>query len=773
MAKEPEQTKFIQRDFSGGLNTNSIIAEHELQICTNVDLSDFGKVKPNYQDTLLLSQAGITAIDVVDDYVYYLVDDQLSRIRNGITGLIGTIGKGVFTAEKWEDLHLIKASDKLYKVIDGSLSQLGVDKPATGPSLSLEARNSKQIDDMEDHTTWVVSAGDAKADDAVNFKEGTKSMKVTPAVANQIAYVTKTIATDLSRYSDGTESDDEDLISLDIYIDPLSKFTYLQIVFDINTGDFKNDMYIKTVPIIPNSFNLLNEDIPQTYVDPAGGINWDEAFRQWDDDFAPEDRSEFNKSFLGGTFTSDIITTKQTSKKISNDLGQPSWSTIRVRKSAFQRIGSDLNKDWSNIVAVKIVILANATACAVSIDDLKMIGGGKLEKEKYRLSYSYVARYNFDDGSVYEEESKLSPEIEIQGDERQNIVVSNIVDSTDSQVTHKRVYIRGGGLQLRHRAGEIAQGVTTVTTDKPEDELVAEVREDVRKNGLPPTNPDIVAIVSSKLFVSKDKTVFWSRTDIPSAFIDNENVVYPNTLRAMYEKGSNLAVLMNTQDVIYVNPGFSAVEGGYNHYSEVPQGCIAKRSGARSFHLAEEGIIHFLQLTPQIISDKIRSELAERSNRTEAIGAYLRGSYFLCFPDDSIMYEYERRHDRYIKHDTITDIAVGDDGIIYVLKSDGIYSFQTDTTKRKSFTIQSPEIVLPDDVAFSNIVIDGDFGDDAVTVEYHINGSNKTSKTFTTSGRDKKYFPISQEAGYRVSVKISRTTETTYTDTAIYGAWVQ
>jgi hypothetical protein len=71
------------------------------------------------------------------------------------------------------------------------------------------------------------------------------------------------------------------------------------------------------------------------------------------------------------------------------------------------------------------------------------------------------------------------------------------------------------------------------------------------------------------------------------------------------------------------------------------------------------------------------------------------------------------------------------------------------------------------------LYIDGDFGTDSVTVDYYIKDTIKNSRTFTTDGREKKLFPITQEPGYRFSVRISRAAETEYTDTAIYGVYIQ
>ena len=775
-----DETKFAQQDFSGGFNSNPQISQNELQLCVNLDLQDFGKFKPTFQDTLIKSIINVTNIQVVDGYVYYLVGNTLTRIKSGATSTLGAIGSGTFFVEKFGDIHIIIASDKVYKVIFDSsnvlsLTALGTAAPSVAPTVALATQKSLQIDDFEDHTSWAAS-GVAKADDAVNIKEGTNSMKLTPSTASTIEYVTKTNVIDLTAYADTTASEDDDLISLWLYVSDLSKYSYTQVVFDINTGDFANDMFIKTIPIINSNFNSEeNEDFPDSFVDPLkDNIGWDDVFTTWNDSFSSNARSEFDKNYLGQTATSRLLHTKQTKKKVGSNLGQAAWTNIKIRKSEFLRIGDDATKGWADVAAVKIVTFALATGIDISIDDLKMIGGGKLEAPKYKMSYSYVSKYTLFDGTAYEEESQLSPEAEITNAERQNIDVSVLSDSADTQVTHKRIYIRGGGLLLRHQAGEIETGTTTFSTSKDEPELVIEPLEDSRKNGLAPTSPVHGVLANGKLFIAKGKNLHFARTLLPFAFIDSDFITFPYDIKAVYKKGPNVAVLMENEETIYVNPGFTAVEGGYLFDSQNPQGCLSTRSASDGYHLSHEGIVFYRSQEPAVISGRIRQDLLAHSEayRAAAIGAYLKGRYYLCIPGASVMYEFDSVNNRFVKHSDIIDVAAKDGNTVYVLKSDGIYSFETDETKRKDFTYRSPELVQPDDSTFHNLVIDGDLGD-GVTIEYFLNDVSTTSIDKTTSGRQRKPIPVAQTPGSRISAKLSTSAETSDTDMAIYGVFLQ
>ena len=60
---------------------------------------------------------GVTNIQEIDGWVYYLVGTALSRVKGEVTEDLGTIGDGTFFVEKFGDIHIIIASDKVYKII--------------------------------------------------------------------------------------------------------------------------------------------------------------------------------------------------------------------------------------------------------------------------------------------------------------------------------------------------------------------------------------------------------------------------------------------------------------------------------------------------------------------------------------------------------------------------------------------------------------------------------------------------------------------------------
>ena len=766
------ESRHGQIDFSGGLNVNPRTALHELQEATDISLDDFGVVRPEKSDTQIIEATSVTCVRVIDGQIYHLVGTTL--YKNEIE--LGTIGAGTFYVAKQGEIHFIIASDKVYKVIGTDLSQLGIAAPASAPTLAAVAQSSLQVEAFESAATFAAS-GCVLSDDAVNNKEGTNAMKIAISAASSLATASKAVVADLTEYADGTVSEDEDLISLWVYVNDASKLDYIMIMFDINTGDFQNDHFRKIIPVMPSSFDSsINEDLPISYLDPIQDtISWDEQYQNWDEQFEAHIRSEFDTDS-----SSDLISRakrkvkKQLLDSIQSKINSSaaSFTQIKIRKNTFLRFGSTSNKGWDTVAAIRIAAMANEPACEVSVDDLKLIGGGALTGYKYKVSYSYVSKFTLSNGNSYEEESALSDETDIFNLAQQNMSVSAIADSSDSQVTHKRIYIRGNNLTLRHRAGEIAASATAFTIDDKEEELVVLPVEDNRKNGVPPTSPVHGIYLNGRLFLVKSNRVFWSKSYIPGAFESDASIDMAHDVKALAEKGSNLLITMKDFEAIYLNPGFGSLEGGYLHYVKNPQGCVSTSSMARGYYASFEGICNLLGPEPRIISGRIRSELLS-FDLSDSVGAYLRGSYFLYVPAASAMYEFDSINNRFLKHGGVTFVSAGDNGLLYVVKSDGIYTHGTNESSRKAFSVKFSELVIDKDQQFRHVVLDTHLGTAGATVEYYLNGKSKTSTNKTSNERKLIHLPVTQEAGSRVNIKVSSASAITDTDFGIYGVFLK
>ena len=740
-----EETKFSQVDFSGGLNSNARIAENYLQEATNVDVQDFGVLRPALADTLIKTVANVLCVQVLDGQIYYLVGTTLSRVESDGTGTValGTIGGSYFTAQKWGGIHIIIATDAVYKVVEDSIYNLGVTAPAAAPTV-VEANSTSATTDYE-NKSFDVNSEDATPACLFFKPDGTKMYFMGFTNKSVFQYSLSTAwDVDTANYDSKSFSvNGEETSPYGLFFKPDG--TKMYIVGQTNDTVFQYSLStawdVDTASYDSKSFSVNSEDATPL------------------DIFFKSDGTKMY--FIGST--NDTVFQYSLSTAWDVDTASYDSKSFSVSGEDTFQFGLFFKSDGTKMYFMGS---NNDTVFQYSLSAAWDIYVGALTGT-FNVSYSYVAKLTLADGSAYEEESGLSDEVEITVDSK-DISVSVIADSGDSQVTHKRVYIRGEGLVSRYRSGEIATGVTIHTIDQTESALVLLSIEDSENNYRPPLTPIHGAVFNGQLFVAAGRNVYWSRTLILSAFPTDNYAELPYDVKAIYAAGSNLAILMTDNEVIYINPGYSATAGGYLHYPKNPQGCISTRSAARGYHASDEGMTFFEGSEPVIFTQAIRSELIALSGRSSTIGAYLRGRFYFCIPAESVMYEYEFKTARFLKYDGIIDVCAGDDGELYIVKTGGIYSFGTATT-RKAFAYRTPEVFLPEDVAFDRIAIEADFGTDEATIEFYVNDTVATTVTRTTSGRQMVYVPVSRKGGSAVSARISSASAISYTNFSVYG----
>src|SRR5260370_34017368 len=129
------------------------------------------------------------------------------------------------------------------------------------------------------------------------------SLRSTPAALAPLWFINSTVGypKDLSRYPNGDISLPTDLICLWVSCDVPAKTVWFWIMFDVSDGTFKTDYYLAVIQIVTSTNN------PK-----AAGANA----------LIPVDKDR--------------------------------WTQLTLAKSEFQRIGTKLNLDWSNVVAVRI-----------------------------------------------------------------------------------------------------------------------------------------------------------------------------------------------------------------------------------------------------------------------------------------------------------------------------------------------------------------------------------------------------------------------------------
>jgi hypothetical protein len=771
--------KYAQTDFSGGLNTHPLQAPNELQVCTNLDLEDMGAARPAYTDKLLVSKSSVDSVWQLDDYLYYNSGTTLFRAEKDGSNetSLGTIGAGTFKATKDQEIVIIQASNKFYKVIGTTLEPLGVAAPASG-TFSL-ARDPSPLLAV---TIKSCAAGDAftvsnctVANDAVNFATGANSKAFTIATPGLLSTAKDTtLSLNLTSFA-AAGSTDDDLITFWVFVTAVDGLDYIKLIFEL--GDDQNT-YSKIVPVTPFAVQAdTDEDNASTFADyDRDKIDWDEEYTNWSQQFDPNTRAEFDKFYVSKSDTLGPITTERKFRKRIPGIEQQ-WVQIKIPKSEFVRNGDDTTAGWSTVSSVTLQFVTTIPNVVVNIDTIQLEGGGELDRDRYKVSFAYVDQTTLSDGSVYEEVSQLSEEVELTGVFRNNIQITTVAPETvPSNADIKRFYIRGGGLLLRHEIGDVdasLSGSVVLTTTDNEEALAINPLEDSNKNGIAPLEATDSLIHGGRLYVLKDKTLSWSRPLKLSAFRPNDNLLLPDTGVGLMSRGANVVVLTSKGEVIYVNPGATAADGGYLHYPDNPHGCVAPLSANEGYYASYEGVNFFTGGSPVVMSDRIRQDYLALTGRASFVAGFTRGRYYLCSPDDGVTYEYDSTSDRWLKHDDTLFINAGDDGNVYTVKSGGIYLFQGDTQNRKAFTYRSPEIVIAEDEQFRHVVVDAHYGD-GMDVEYFVNGTSKTTFAGQTStARERKEFPITQEPGNRISVKISSGSVATDTDKAIYGVWLK
>lgn len=318
--------------------------------------------------------------------------------------------------------------------------------------------------------------------------------------ANTLATVSKRSPFNL-QFANIQENPQDNLIQLYLLLsDPLA-VKEVKILFDVGDGSFTQDYFYKSMVMSVAQSNVagnVSGDIAQTgaVFQRAGG--------------ALEVRT------LGGDDPSLLPTDLpllQQMQPTALDPGANVWTLFQSRIGDFVAVGAAGNPgtDWPNVVAWRISIQTNPTQTTTfGIDDLAFIGGSDLDSfagQPYDYRYTY---YNINTG----DESSPS-QIMVATDittflttsaarafypvplsvQRQAIEVS-LTASLDPQVTHFRIYRRGGTLtQGWYFVSQVPIG-STLFTDTIADSVIL-VNNLLNVNADPPVTTLLPAPVSA------------------------------------------------------------------------------------------------------------------------------------------------------------------------------------------------------------------------------------------------------------------------------------
>lgn len=270
--------------------------------------------------------------------------------------------------------------------------------------------------------------------------------------SNTTATVSKVAAVDLSSVG-GTAATDNDVIEFDIKISDPANIKEVKILFDVGDGSFTQDYYVKSIS--PASFQVLvsgtetaADQIPKRLFRRSSGAS---DFRSVGENIV--------ELLPGDDPTLFPIRPEEL------ETGLNRWTAVQTKRGEFLPVGhaGDPGKNWANVNAFRIQIVTNTTGAAdVGLDNIYLYGGNG--PDSFAASpYDYlVTYYNVNTGC----ESNPSP-VRISTywvSPRRNPVVVSWSASADTQVTHVRVYRRGGTLtDTWRRIAQVAVGTTSFT----------------------------------------------------------------------------------------------------------------------------------------------------------------------------------------------------------------------------------------------------------------------------------------------------------------------
>jgi hypothetical protein len=304
------------------------------------------------------------------------------------------------------------------------------------------------------------------------------------------AVLTKTYSapTDFTAYSGGTEGRDTDLVSLYLYLPSPELFVSLDVLVDVNAGDFQSDYYVLSFKGDAQPIDVTSDDLLAGNYDAEGQERTGARARQ----------------------------EQRRATAVSQPTIAVGWSQLSQRRSQAQRVGATAGKDWTTVKAVRIVVTTIATM-AVRLDTVRIAGGRLFGAYKW----AYCLAYNTGTYVALSAPSPLSDEVTLQS---QGAVVTAAADtSRDSQANEVWLFRMGGALDAFYRtavATVTGTGAIAIDDDLSDaDALVVDIRLE-RDNDRPPE--DIIGIegpyFDRTFALTSDGLVWPSRRLNPDSF---------------------------------------------------------------------------------------------------------------------------------------------------------------------------------------------------------------------------------------------------------------
>lgn len=313
-------------------------------------------------------------------------------------------------------------------------------------------------------------------------------------------------------YYDGTDTaTDDDLIDFYIFLAEPQLMDKLQLMIDVNAGNFQEDYYW---------YEWVNGDPVQVLVEP------EQYIEQYPDLYgSPQEMEQIKQRMIH-------IPARWETQFRSDKLASGVWNHFTIQKSKMSRSGSTAGKNWSTVKSVRLTFNGSAggAGAAVRFDSLKVIGGAtKPLTGKYK--YRVVAVKNLGAGKYQAKSivSDASSGIELKAQGSTVTLDYFTVVGLATQVDELWFYRFGGFLDRWYRVGVItggpwiaAQNFTDTMPDR--DALILNEYLDL-DNTTPPDNIiDIAGPYYTRMFCLTSTHVHPSRRGNPDSFSSGQAI---------------------------------------------------------------------------------------------------------------------------------------------------------------------------------------------------------------------------------------------------------
>lgn len=300
--------------------------------------------------------------------------------------------------------------------------------------------------------------------------------------------------------------------------------------------------------------------------------------------------------------------------------GVDRYAQDKKRYGHFDRIGSTPEKDWHTVVKLRIKVdFSDSTKFRFIKWELIGDEDNRLEGDDFQVAYTYVN----DDGH----ESNPSPLSDPVTANRAGLVVSEMADSADPQVTKKHIYLTGGtlgGFWRVNGSGDdtaSAEGFTGTTYDiiQGEDDITALGIEMENDHDDPPEGNVIAGPYYDRLLIAQSadhpERVWWSKQSKPYAFpgadqaIGNWNDVGTTGEKVMAITTRPHTALIYKENSVWILSGDPGDLTGDFHDSNAQMGISSPngvvKAGSVDYAHMSEGIYVFNGASPSKVSQKI------------------------------------------------------------------------------------------------------------------------------------------------------------------------